>query len=306
MSKTNRAYFYGLLTVLCWSTVATAFKFSLAHIDVYQLLFYATLTSVCVLLCPVIWNRDLQGLWSTLRSHWRMTLWMAILNPCIYYIVLFGAYDRLPAQIAQPVNYTWAIVLTLFSALVLKQKPLMTDYLAALICYGGVVVIVSGGDFNDLTGVSSVGLLLAIVSTVIWAGYWIMNIKDPRDQRYAMCLNFVVALPLTALVCGVFSSFKLGWVGLAGGVWVGVFEMGLAFLLWSKALRLAENSSRVSNLIFISPFLSLVFIHYILGEEIANATYIGLIVIVSGLIFQQLGVRRSAANDTSNSSTSSG
>jgi len=31
---------------------------------------------------------------------------------------------------------------------------------------------------------------------------------------------------------------------------------------------LAENTSRVSNLIFLSPFLSLVLIHYILGEPI--------------------------------------
>ncbi|MEJ6705587.1 MAG: DMT family transporter [Pseudomonadales bacterium] len=295
MGKSHNAYVYGLLTVLCWSTVATAFKFSLAHIDIYQLLFFATLTSAVVLSAPIIWRKEVGGLWSTLRAHWRISLSMAVLNPCIYYLVLFGAYDRLPAQIAQPVNYTWAIVLTLFSALILKQKPLLTDYLAAFICYGGVVIIVTGGHFEGLANVSSLGLLLAIVSTVIWAGYWIMNIRDSRDQRYAMCLNFLVALPITAVLCGVFSSFEPGWVGLAGSLWVGVFEMGLAFLLWSKALRLAENSSRVSNLIFIAPFLSLVFIHFILGEAIVKATYIGLTVIVSGLLCQQLGANKRLA-----------
>ncbi|MDA0339564.1 MAG: EamA family transporter, partial [Proteobacteria bacterium] len=66
-----------------------------------------------------------------------------------------------------------------------------------------------------------------------------------------------------------------------------LFEMGLAFLFWSQALRLAENTSRVSNLIFLSPFISLIFIHEILGEPIHVTTYAGLGVIVTGLCLQR-------------------
>ncbi|WP_236744482.1 EamA family transporter [Marinobacter similis] len=67
--------------------------------------------------------------------------------------------------------------------------------------------------------------------------------------------------------------------------------MGIAFVLWSYAMKKAENTSRVSNLIFISPFLSLVFIYFILGEQILPSTYIGLVLIVAGLWLQQKKVR---------------
>jgi drug/metabolite transporter (DMT)-like permease len=66
-----------------------------------------------------------------------------------------------------------------------------------------------------------------------------------------------------------------------------VFEMGIAFVLWSYAMKKAENTAKVSNLIFISPFLSLVFIWFILGERILPSTYVGLVLIMAGLWLQQ-------------------
>ena len=80
-------------------------------------------------------------------------------------------------------------------------------------------------------------------------------------------------------------------------LYVGVFEMGLAFVLWSRAMKLATNTSRVSNLIFISPFLSLVFIYLILGEVILASTWVGLVLIVAGLWLQQVGARPSAGEE---------
>ncbi|MFH1351321.1 MAG: EamA/RhaT family transporter, partial [Pseudomonadota bacterium] len=46
-------------------------------------------------------------------------------------------------------------------------------------------------------------------------------------------------------------------------------------------------TAKVGNLIFISPFLSLVFIHFILGEKILGSTFVGLGLIVAGLFIQQ-------------------
>ena len=48
----------------------------------------------------------------------------------------------------------------------------------------------------------------------------------------------------------------------------------------------------MSNLIFISPFLSLVFIYFILGEVILPSTYVGLVLIIAGLWLQQKKVKQ--------------
>jgi drug/metabolite transporter (DMT)-like permease len=284
----RKAYLYALITVFFWSTVATAFKVALRYLDIYQLVFYASLTSSLILVVAVAINRQLHQLKETLAAHWRLCLLSASLNPVLYYLVLFAAYDRLPAQVAQPINYTWAIVLTFLSIVVLKQRMLWQDIMAACICYGGVVIIVGQGDWGTLRPEDAPGIALALGSTLIWATYWVLNIRDTREPTIALCLNFTVAVPITLVICFVFSNpLAVEPFGLAGAVYVGVFEMGLAFLFWSHALKLAENTSRVSNLIFLSPFLSLFFIHQILGEPIYITTWVGLLVIVFGLLLQQ-------------------
>ena len=97
----------------------------------------------------------------------------------------------------------------------------------------------------------------------------------------------MIALPLTAGICAVFSGFSLSFDGLIAATYIGVVEMAVAFLLWSVALNLSTNASRVSNLIFLSPFISLVLISRVLGEEISSSTFLGLILIIAGLVYQQ-------------------
>ncbi|MBD3649538.1 MAG: DMT family transporter [Pseudomonadales bacterium] len=294
MSRQGWAWLFAGTTVLFWSTVATACKLSLRYLDIFQLLFYACLTSVVVLLLALSVRGELAGLIPAFRRHWRLTLIAGVLNPFMYYLILFKAYDLLPAQVAQPINYTWAIMLTIMSIVFLRQRITVTDVLAGLICYTGVVVIASQGDWSAFRLHDPLGVVLALISTIIWATYWLLNIRDPREPTTALCLNFLAALPLTTAACLIFSDpWNVSRWGLLGGAYVGLFEMGLAFLLWSRALKLSENTSRVSNLIFLAPFLSLWFIHQILVETLYLTTWAGLVLIVAGLVLQQFGAHRS-------------
>jgi drug/metabolite transporter (DMT)-like permease len=76
-------------------------------------------------------------------------------------------------------------------------------------------------------------------------------------------------------------------LGFLGAAYVGVFEMGLAFTLWLSAMKNAANTARIANLIFLSPFLSLVFIHFVAGEAILPSTFAGLVLIMAGLAIQR-------------------
>jgi drug/metabolite transporter (DMT)-like permease len=69
---------------------------------------------------------------------------------------------------------------------------------------------------------------------------------------------------------------------------MGIFEMGITFLLWSKALKYAESAAKISILIYLSPFLSLIFIHFIVGEKIYLSTILALLLIISGIGIQRL------------------
>ncbi|MFW6081736.1 MAG: DMT family transporter [Desulfosalsimonas sp.] len=293
MKNQSLAMVFGLGTVLMWSTVATAFKLSLRELTPVQLLFVACASSVAVLSVTLLVQRRFHLVFSLTRRQYLQSMGMGLINPCLYYLILFAAYDRLPAQEAQPLNYTWALVLAYMSVPFLGQRLRVTDILAGLVCYSGVVVISTRGDVLSLTFSDPAGVALALGSTLVWASYWILATRDQRDPVAGLLLNFVFALPVLTVICGLTDGFEIGLgMGAAGGVYVGVFEMGLAFVLWLHAMKKAENTSRVSNLIFIAPFLSLVFIRFILGEVIAASTYIGLVMIIAGLWLQQKGAQQ--------------
>jgi drug/metabolite transporter (DMT)-like permease len=63
--------------------------------------------------------------------------------------------------------------------------------------------------------------------------------------------------------------------------------MGVTFVLWGKALSLSAHTAKIANMIFLSPVLSLFFIHYIAKEQIYNSTVVALGLILFGLFLQQ-------------------
>jgi drug/metabolite transporter (DMT)-like permease len=105
----------------------------------------------------------------------------------------------------------------------------------------------------------------------------------------ALFVNFLFSLPFILVYYLLTSDPRIPPLnGLLGGAYVGTFEMGLSFVLWLMAMKLTDNTARISNLIFLSPFLSLIFIHFLLGEDILPSTFIGLILIVAGLFCQRI------------------
>jgi len=75
---------------------------------------------------------------------------------------------------------------------------------------------------------------------------------------------------------------------LLGACYVGFFEMGITYIIWLMALKLSATTAKVTNLIYLSPFTSLIFIHFIVGEKILISTITGLVLIIAGIVWQQL------------------
>lgn len=297
MTQQQQAYAYGLLAVLAWSTVASAFKLSLAHLSPSQLVLYASLASLLSLLSILAWQGRLGELLPTLRRHWLSSLLFGAINPFAYYLVLFKAYALLPAQEAQAINYTWALTMTLLAVPLLKQKLRPRDALAALICYLGVLVIGTRGELLALHFSNRQGVLLALSSTLLWAAYWILNTRDSRDAVIGLTLNFTLSLPLIFAWC--LWQGELGavsWQGLAGAAYVGAFEMGFTFVLWLSAMKRTRSTASIANLIFLSPLLSLLLIHFLVGEAILPSTLLGLGLILGGLLLQKIPLKKTAAS----------
>lgn len=277
----------GVITVLLWSTAATAFKVSLEHLSRTGLMFWAVTVSILVLGAWQAWQGRLGDTLRPDRKSLVLSLGFGFINPVLYYILLFGAYDLLPAQEAMAINYTWALTLAYLAVPFLGHRLKVMDGLAGLICYGGVFIIATRGDPMGFELSDGPGVALALLSTLVWAFYWIFNTRDTREPVAGLLLNFLVAWPLI-LGLALWSGWQWpSWQGLAGAAWVGAFEMGIAFVLWLLAMKKATNTSRLSNLIFLSPPLSLGFIALVVGEVIRGSTVVGLALVIAGLYLQQ-------------------
>ncbi len=285
-SQQRKAIFMGMGAAFAWSTVAAAFKLTLRHIDHFQLLFLATVFSIIALGIVLVIQGKVRQVFQATSEQYAQCFGLGFLNPFLYYLVLFKAYSLLPAQVAQPLNFTWALTMSWLAVPFLGHKLGRVDFIAGLVCYSGVLVISTGGDISSLQVDSWLGVGLALGSTLIWATYWIANRRSVIDPVVGLFLGFVFALPLVTLVTAMQSDFIFPRGGWLGGAYVGMIEMGFTFVLWLAALKLTNNTSRVANLIFLSPFLSLLYIQFILGEDVRLGTVGGLVLIVGGLFWQ--------------------
>ena len=100
-------------------------------------------------------------------------------------------------------------------------------------------------------------------------------------------LNFFFGFIYLAVAVFFFSSFRVtAGTGFFAAVYVGIFEVGITYVLWMKAMQLSTSNAKIGNLVFLAPFLSLVFIRFILKETLYFTTFIGLIFIVAGIFIQ--------------------
>ena len=276
----RKALIFALVAVMLWSSVATGFKLGLELMTPLQLLFAGSCISTIVFVIAAVRKG-----WPGTGLNLREGALFGLLNPALYYLVLFAAYDRLPAQIAQPLNYTWAIMLAILAVPVLKQRLSGRTAVGIALSYVGVVVLLTQGEIDRIPELDWTGVALALASTVLWAFYWLFNTRSTTPPEALMATSFLIATPILAIVCAVGPGWPpLNLQTLFYGAWVGLIEMGITFLLWQQALRLTGHAAVLGQLIFLSPFLSLLMIGAVLGETIHLTSWLGLTIIVLGLL----------------------
>ncbi|MGQ9665246.1 MAG: DMT family transporter [bacterium] len=288
MEQQKRAYTLGLIVVLFWTTVASAFKITLRYLNFVQLVFWSSFISMTVLFIILLIETKLHLFKPSIKKYWLNSLILGFLNPFLYYLVLFKAYSLLPAQQAQPLNQTWAIVLALLSAVILRQKIGLRSIVALVISFCGVLLISSRGELTTLRFQSLPGVLFALGSAFIWSFYWIYNLRDKREEIVKLFTNFIFGtIFIFVLMLISKHHFFPNLPGVIGGIYIGIFEMGISFFLWLKALSISRTTAQISNLIYLVPFLSLIVIRITVGEQILFSTIIGLLFIITGIIIQQ-------------------
>lgn len=293
MKENRKAILFACIAVLSWSTVATAFKKSLQYLSHFELVLVACVTSLIIFTLLMTFQKKWHLLKDLKAKEWGYFALLGLLNPVAYYLVLFKSYDLLPAQVAQPINYAWPIVLVVLLAVFTRQPIPPKKYIGMAVSLGGVALISLGGGQALGASLPISGLLLAASSAVLWATYWVVNNKNKErfDASLAFFMTFLFgSIYMTA--GALFKGVDLNTVpGLLWGSYVGAFEMGIPFIFFGLAMRKTDNPALINQLTYLSPFMSLFFIAMILGEKIVPTTFIGLALIVIGIVFNEYFVK---------------
>jgi len=293
MNRQQQAYLFACLSVLFWATVPSIFKIGLSQLSTTRFLFIATIVSTLIFMVLILIQKKFSLFAHYSPKQYLYSALLGLFNPFLYYLILFRAYSLLPGQVAQPLNMIWPILLVFLSVPILRQRIPGRSYLALFISFAGVYLISSQGHPFILHITEPSGVILALGSAVIWSFFWLLNVRDERDETMKLAISFIFAsiyIGLLLILAPEHDPWPLK--GILLGVYAGIFEMGITFFLWMKALRLTSTTDKISNLVYIAPFLSLFIIHIFVGEIIYFTTVAGLVLIITGILLEKVPLKK--------------
>tara|TARA_B100001079_G_scaffold169203_1_gene145224 strand:+ start:2312 stop:3211 length:900 start_codon:yes stop_codon:yes gene_type:complete len=288
LSKQFKPYLFAVSAIFFWSTVASAFKLSLEHMEPVQLVFFASIFSALAFFVILLIQNKLSLVMKLEKADFVRYFFLSLLNPFLYYIILLNAYKLLPAQEAMAINYSWVIMMAILSMPILKQKVTIQTFIAITVSYLGVIVIATNGEPFSFKFTNILGVTYALLTTVIWATFWLFNTREKKDSVVSLFVIFLFSIFFLSLAMIISPTHKtITLDGLIGSAYIGLFEMGVTFFLWQSALSLSSNVTKITTLAFLTPFMSLLVIYIVLGEVILLSSVLGILLIITGLIIQK-------------------
>ncbi len=217
---------------------------------------------------------------------------LGFLGTYVYYVLLYGALALTSASEGFILAYTWPMLVILLAFPFLREKLTVKKLCSIFISFGGIMVIVTHGRLFTLSLTSLRGDLLALGGAGVFALFSVLGKKYHYDQVVSVFLYFVTALVFIIPTLFLFSFPKMpSW-----HVWLWLFlngflVNGVSYIFWLKALEYGDTSV-TSNALYLTPFLSLVYIALFLGEPILLSSIVGLLIIVVGILLQSVNLHR--------------
>lgn len=281
----KKAYLLAGTAILFWSTMATVSKLLLGALGSYQVLMCSALFAfVCLLIVNVCTGRMTELKRYTVKDYAKILL-MGSLGTFFYYVFYYEGTARLSASQAFIINYLWPIMSVLFACILLKERLTVRKCAAFALSFLGVLTV-AGNDLLQFNAGSLVGMGLCALAAVSYGAFCGLGCKWKYDDFVSLMLSFFATfLSSAALVFFVGEPAEIGVFEVLGFAWNGIFIMAIATVAWAMALK-AGGSTKISNLAYVTPFLSLVWTFLILHEKIRLLSLLGLALIVLGIFIQ--------------------
>ena len=294
MKSQKTGYVYAALASILWGSTAAVSKLLLHHLSNSQVLFFSVLFASSFLLLTSIAQGKLAIIRSYTVKDYAIFAAMGFTGVFLYRFFLQEALTLMPAQEAFVINYTWPIMVVLFAWPILKEPMTPTKLCGLLLSFIGVAIVTTKGNFSVLS-FSLNGIIFALSGTVVYGLYSALSKRQTYEKYTSTTFFYIFSLVYATVLLLTTSNIPSLSAGQLGGLlWLGIFPSGLAFVFWLLALQHGDTA-KISNLIFMTPFISLIYVHFLLGEKILVSSLVGLTVIVAGILVQSTS--KGAAKD---------
>ena len=284
----KKNYIYAIATVMIWATMATVVKMMLFDIPNLEALSISSIFAFLFLLLMNIKTGVIKEMKKYSLKDYVIMSGLGFIGLFVYSALYYYGLAQLSSQEACIVNYLWPIMLVVFSCIILKEKLTFMKAFAMLCSFVGIVILSTGSAGNG-AGNAMLGIGSCIIAAACYGLFSVLNKKADYNQNIAMMIIWLV-VAVCAMVLGLFTE---NWVPIRGTQWIGMLWLGVvidavAYLLWALALKGTENTAKIANLAYLTPFLSLIVSAVVLKEAIELRAFIALVFIIGGILLQSL------------------
>ena len=281
----KKTYLLAAVTILIWSTSATVSKLLLGTLDSIQILWVSALFSSLFWVVTNFAGGNMKILKTYRRKDYLRLAGIGLTGIFFYYLFLYTGTDRMLASQALIVNYLWPIMSVVFACILLKEKMTVRKGIAIGLSFLGVVIVV-GRDLSQFNSDTLIGTVCCILAAMSYGIFTALNQKYSYDKKISTMIFSITTFLCTGLMLVVTDSIpKLNGIQTLGMAFNGIFNLAIATTTWAMALD-SGKTAKISNLAYITPFLSLIWTAIFLKEPLRLTSVAGLAVIVVGIFVQ--------------------
>lgn len=281
----KKTYLYAGLSIFFWSTVATTCKLLLKELDSVQLLWMNSLIAGIFLTILNLCVGNFKAFKDYKLKDYLIMVAIGIPGTFFYYIFYYSGTDLMPASQAFIINYLWPIMSVLFACIILKEKLTFRKMTAIIVSFVGVAIVI-GGDLRVFDKKTLLGAGFCILGAVSYGIFTALNQKMKYNKMMTLMVSYFATFIITTVINAFDNALFMPRIDqMAGFLWNGIFTVALANSFWVMALEKGKTA-KISNLAYITPFLSSVWTSIFLNERITINSMVGLVVIVLGIFIQ--------------------
>lgn len=282
----KKEYICAIISVLLWSTTATVSKLLLGSLDSMQILLVSSLFSFLFLFIINCFNGSIKEIKKYKPKDYLIIFALGVIGIFLYDLFFYLGINAMQASQAFIINYLWPIMTVLFACIILKEKFTIRKIIAIIISFIGVIIVSSNGNLLSIEKSSLMGTIYCLLAALLYGLFSVLNKKQNYNKYTSMMLFYFNSTIISLLYVIATKRFFVPELSQTLGLlWIGIFTSAIAYTSWALALAKGDTA-RISNIAYLTPFISLVWTGIVLKEKISFYSVLGLIIIVLGIFIQ--------------------